>query len=513
MIVAENLPLEGKIKIGVRLWDNTNENFILKRTNGAESIKLKELSVNVSGWSKRTITSSGYIYSIAYGNGLWVAVGSSGNLMTSVDGINWELQSSGFDTSYIYGVDYGSGLWVVGGDDGKLATSTDGINWELQSSGFGASYINDIAYGDGLWVAVGSSGKLATSTDGINWTIRASGLGVKTITKVAYGNGLWIIGDFSGNLETSTDGVNWFLQPNLFGSNSITSITYGNGLWIVGGQYGAVATSTNGINWDLQSEIFNNDSVTSIAYNNGLWVAGSSLGKIATSIDGVNWEAQSVNFGGSKTVSVVYGGGLWLAGSMSGKSATFLDNVRFIYDTIAQNNTTYIYSLEEKLSGATVGVSEVLSTFCDSFICDAKHIYKITDDLSYNNFERKKRGAISESYGRKYPIDHSFGISNYTSGSINFHINSTSSSNINSQNEIKYRKEILDFLSNKGAKIIKDLNGNIWLVSLYNPISLSFLKETGNQVCNISTEFVTIGEANTQYDLARAGMLGKFITE
>ena len=32
-------------------------------------------------------------YAVAYGNGKFVAVGSGGNIATSIDGINWSIKS------------------------------------------------------------------------------------------------------------------------------------------------------------------------------------------------------------------------------------------------------------------------------------------------------------------------------------------------------------------------------------------------------------------------------------
>jgi hypothetical protein len=185
----------------------------------------------------------------------------------------------------------------------------------------------------------------------------------------------------------------------------------------------------------------------------------------------------------------------------------------YIYDNYAQNNTSYTYSLIPIISEeeGTPETSTVLSIFCDDFICDYNSSYKITADISYNGFERVKMGGIKQPPSRKYPIVHQFGSTNYTMGSIDFHLNSIDSADIISIDEITYRKEFLAFLATRSGKIFKDLNGNIWLIALYNSFPQKFLKEMGNQVCNISFDFCQIGEANTESDLLKAGMLNKFI--
>ena len=147
----------------------------------------------------------------------------------------WTTQQSQFGTSFIWSVAYGNGLWVAGGDFGTLRTSTDAITWVTRESRFGASNITSVAYGNSLWVAGGDSGTLRTSTDAINWVTRTSQFGAYTIYSVAYGNSLWVAGGEGGVLRTSTDAVSWVTQISQFGGTGISSIAYGNGLWVAAG--------------------------------------------------------------------------------------------------------------------------------------------------------------------------------------------------------------------------------------------------------------------------------------
>ena len=165
----------------------------------------------VSNWTQRTSSfGTTAILSIAHnGSNLWVAVGNSGKLATSSDGIDWTQRTSNFGTSYIFGIAHnGSNLWVAVGSSGKLATSSNGIDWTQRTSSFGTDYIWGIAYdGSGLWVAVGGSGKLATSSNGIDWTQRTSSFGTSwtsDLRDIAYNDSdLWVVVGYSGNLATS----------------------------------------------------------------------------------------------------------------------------------------------------------------------------------------------------------------------------------------------------------------------------------------------------------------------
>ena len=89
-----------------------------------------------------------------------LAVGLSGKIATSTDGITWTQRTSSFGTSIINGVTYGQGMFAAVGNSGKIATSTDGVNWTRRTSGFGTSIINGVTYGQGMFVAVGDWGKV-----------------------------------------------------------------------------------------------------------------------------------------------------------------------------------------------------------------------------------------------------------------------------------------------------------------------------------------------------------------
>jgi hypothetical protein len=60
-------------------------------------------SPNGINWTSRTSAADNGWYSVAYGNGLWVAVSYSGTgnrVMTSPDGINWTSRTSAADNNW-----------------------------------------------------------------------------------------------------------------------------------------------------------------------------------------------------------------------------------------------------------------------------------------------------------------------------------------------------------------------------------------------------------------------------
>ena len=79
--------------------------------------------------------------------------------MTSPNGFTWTIRNCPINTWM--SVAYGNGLWVAVGDDiggnNNLMTSPDGFTWTSRNNAANNRWIS-VAYGNGLWVAVSYSG-------------------------------------------------------------------------------------------------------------------------------------------------------------------------------------------------------------------------------------------------------------------------------------------------------------------------------------------------------------------
>jgi hypothetical protein len=212
-----------------------------------------------------------------------VAAGRGGNLATSTDGITWTARTSGTTTS-IFTVTFGNGIFIRGGISGALATSTDGITWTARTSGTTTS-IYKIRYGNGIFVRVGAAGTIGTSTDGITWTSRTSGI-TTNIAALVYGNGIFVQTGASTGLATSTNGITW--TSHYFQSGGV-SIAYGQNVYVLIDDLGYMASSTNGINWrtSINPKVRvspQEDFGQHIAYDNGVFITYAGY-----SLDGIIW--------------------------------------------------------------------------------------------------------------------------------------------------------------------------------------------------------------------------------
>jgi len=232
-------------------------------------------------WTNRTSGfGSNAVRALTYADGLFVAVGDTGNMTTSTDGISWTTRDP-ILTGRIYSVTYGDGLYLAA-SRGKITTSTDGTTWTQQNSGPDGN-IFSLAYGDGLYLAAGDDGELETSPNGTTWTSRTTGfLSYIDIEALAYGDGLYVAGAANGELRTSTDGITWTSRTSGFDSTPISALTYADGVYVAVGGSGKLSTSTDGTTWTSRTT-GTGSTLYGVTYGDGVCLAVGSSGRIISS--------------------------------------------------------------------------------------------------------------------------------------------------------------------------------------------------------------------------------------
>jgi hypothetical protein len=280
----------------------------------------------------------------------WVSCGPGGKIYTSTSttASSWTSRTSGFSTSDINAVaSNGTNLYVAVGNTGKLASSPDGITWTLRTSSFGTTDIYGIAWSGTYWVAVGASGKIATSVNGTSWTQRTSGT-TNPLYSSAYGNGLYVVGG-SGtpNIFTATNPTStWTGRTSTISSSGIIwlndAIYYApdQAIWVIGfdGQFtststGTLAYSTDGTTWTSANSPFNigygsqgGFTSTASVIVGGVFVSPSvPLSDIMSSTNGTTWSNRTPawdNDGYGIVFAAVDDAGLMVVGGARVQSST-----------------------------------------------------------------------------------------------------------------------------------------------------------------------------------------------
>ncbi len=207
---------------------------------------------------------------ITYGNGVFVAVGSSGVIKTSPDGINWSSMNSGI-ASRLNSVIWDGARFVVVGDSGKILTSTDGTVWAEQSSGV-TQELNRIAWSGSEYIAVGSNGTILRSTDSVSWSSLASNTS-QALTGIVWTGSTYVVVGY-GYLETTKDFVTW-QAPLGDGGELFTDVTMIGSRIIALGIFGTIFGSDDAVNWYRWGTPTENELSGAIEYNSTIMVVGS----------------------------------------------------------------------------------------------------------------------------------------------------------------------------------------------------------------------------------------------
>ena len=247
-------------------------------------------------WLPRASGTTSNLWGVAHGNGLWVAVGDPGVILTSPDGVAWTRRESGFPARWLVSVAYANGLFVVTGGtppnterNGMILTSPDGVTWTTRVNN--AVRVNNVTFGNGTWLAIDDLGGRWTSLDGITWSFGSTASG-GYLRGLAYGAPVFVTTGLSG-IRSSYDGINWF--NTVPGAGQIEGLGYGRGRFVAVGTLGFAGvtyTSRDGDTW-TQQRTTTDLSARSIAFFNNQFIltgtATAAGGGLATSFDGVGW--------------------------------------------------------------------------------------------------------------------------------------------------------------------------------------------------------------------------------
>ena len=179
--------------------------FVTVGTNG---IIAKSSPTNIANWTSTTVNTLSW-YGVCYGydssgQGQFVAVSNDGTgsrSMYSIDGaVTWVQVNTTDNISSWRSVCYGNGMFVAvasSGAAGKRVMYSRNImvaGWSQATYSVDTNWIS-VCYGNGLFVATSLNNEVMTSPDGINWTIGITpplGSYTNSWNSVCYGNGTFV---------------------------------------------------------------------------------------------------------------------------------------------------------------------------------------------------------------------------------------------------------------------------------------------------------------------------------
>lgn len=246
-------------------------------------------------WTSR-MSGVGGVKKVVFGNGVFVAVGTSTNNYSSTDGVTWTPRTNQFTSApenVVY-VPHWTLFVTVGNSSSStcISTSSDGITWVSRLSATSAS-LRFIAYSNNSIVAISvGGGPSYYSNNGTTWSTSTFTPFSGSTHGVIYANGLYIITGRESKIKISTDGVAFYdyAFPSTMGymgdnngRNFSSGIQYSNGAFITSGSSSAPYfsfISSNGRSWDnLKLDTMTDGTFVkhSTEYTTGVFVVNSRV--------------------------------------------------------------------------------------------------------------------------------------------------------------------------------------------------------------------------------------------
>ncbi|HYF79043.1 MAG TPA: hypothetical protein VD973_18050 [Symbiobacteriaceae bacterium] len=323
---------------------------------------------------------------VTHAQGLFVAVSSGGQIITSADGMTWTKRKDaklpltavshwqGRFLAVVGRVPYVStdgAAWTVAadaalpanvtsmaagddrlvavGDRGAIVSSRDGIAWAEHAPALASLFLS-VAHGAQRYVAVAHRSSLpfgqlddprhptvAVSKDGVAWTAAAEPV-AEDLREVVFGNGVFVA--IGWGIYTSADGDHW--AQTLGDDRQLSALAFGGGRFVAAASVpGSIFTSTDGKTWDeVQVDLPRDARMGSLAWGSGRFVGVGEDGAGLVSTDGRTWTRVQVPV--DELYDVAFGQGKFVAVGGNGEVLTSSDGVQW---TVHENSPAILFSI------------------------------------------------------------------------------------------------------------------------------------------------------------------------
>lgn len=178
-------------------------------------------------------------------------------------------------------------------------------------------------------------------------------------------------------------------------------------------------------------------------------------------------------------------------------------------DNLVCNFTEYEYAfvpVVQDIEGNYISES-IMAEFNGIFICDQDTIFKFIAETGYGNMEQVQKIGVFETFGKQYPVVVTNGVINYKSSSFSAIVATDDIDMTNRKGMVEKREQLLKYFTNHKSKIIKDWNGNCWLMIITSSPNITFDNNYGMGKMNIGFDWREVGDVNQQSDLVKTWMV------
>lgn len=179
------------------------------------------------------------------------------------------------------------------------------------------------------------------------------------------------------------------------------------------------------------------------------------------------------------------------------------------FDYTNESQTKYQYAVVASLYGIEGNPStvDVESRFDGIFIVEKDLIIGTSITDGFCDYTRNFPNSTIPTIHNKYPVDINTSIACYDSGTCggNF-VEMSEDCELKTEDAVRvpYQRELIDILSDRKPKLLKNMDGRIWLVKIETPVN-----DTAETVYNnrkITFTWTEIGDYKSEEDMYYAGL-------
>lgn len=189
-----------------------------------------------------------------------------------------------------------------------------------------------------------------------------------------------------------------------------------------------------------------------------------------------------------------------------------MQDLNFVFeDYFSANNEEYEYAWVPVLNNVEGNFisQKIFSQFNGVFIADADTIYKFYAGVSYGVSEQVQKIGTFEPFGKQYPVYVSNSLINYQTGSLSGKIigQYEKTYEFDRKEMVEEKNQLLKFLTNKKAKLIKDWNGNEFLCVIVGNPNVAYDSNWGMGMMTVSASYSECGQHDNANDMQKAGLI------
>lgn len=329
------------------------------------------------GWEPVAFMSAQPLTAIHHTGSQFIAVGLSGTILTSPDGVHWTSRT-GAGSANLSGVTQGELGPVAVGENGAIVISDDAESWRRVDRVMPGRLYGIVPWNGG-WIAIGwddrvSAPVLLRSTDGADWLSLPAQFD-RAPRDIAASASRLVATTQAGELLISDDGATW--RTTQIEDGNVRRVTAADGRFLAAGSNGEsnpdlqraeLFTSTDGLSWQRIRSV-PGEAFEDVAVGAGTIVAVGTdrmrrLGIVQSLAQGGTW--QGASFGGlgpewDSYSGVAYGNGRFVVvgarsilTSTDGGTWTFhpeppagFDRVRFLNGVFVALTSTGVVGISE----------------------------------------------------------------------------------------------------------------------------------------------------------------------